>query len=328
MSITTKAEAFQAIETCDFRIMPQEAVRFLYDHAPDEEIVQKVIYFLSNAYFPTEAFIEEYGEDSMAAALWYAVIAEKHHSEELISVLIDQLYGGVEFIEDEVFHDLDYQGEMLVSVLCQAYGEVAIDQFLKKMVFDANEVNHSRLVLNLRDTIYHTNETHIPILREILTSNRCQELELVCRVVANKAYKALIPEIEAFYVYLVQNDNRDGFFQEIGSRETGIALYELKSGDYSHPEFQVSQYEQKPSWEERLVSYLPNKPAVPEKSEAEMVAWMKQINKEGERNRRVLAEMRKKVLEQEVKPKMPKVGRNAPCPCGSGKKYKRCHGKK
>jgi len=24
---------------------------------------------------------------------------------------------------------------------------------------------------------------------------------------------------------------------------------------------------------------------------------------------------------------VPKVGRNEPCPCGSGKKYKRCHGK-
>ncbi|HGG56485.1 MAG TPA: zinc chelation protein SecC [Nannocystis exedens] len=23
---------------------------------------------------------------------------------------------------------------------------------------------------------------------------------------------------------------------------------------------------------------------------------------------------------------VPKVGRNEPCPCGSGKKYKRCHG--
>jgi preprotein translocase subunit SecA len=23
----------------------------------------------------------------------------------------------------------------------------------------------------------------------------------------------------------------------------------------------------------------------------------------------------------------PKVGRNDPCPCGSGKKYKNCHGK-
>jgi preprotein translocase subunit SecA len=24
---------------------------------------------------------------------------------------------------------------------------------------------------------------------------------------------------------------------------------------------------------------------------------------------------------------VPKVGRNEPCPCGSGKKYKNCHGK-
>jgi preprotein translocase subunit SecA len=24
---------------------------------------------------------------------------------------------------------------------------------------------------------------------------------------------------------------------------------------------------------------------------------------------------------------VPKVGRNEPCPCGSGKKYKHCHGK-
>lgn len=29
---------------------------------------------------------------------------------------------------------------------------------------------------------------------------------------------------------------------------------------------------------------------------------------------------------QEAMGTMPKVGRNAPCPCGSGKKYKKCHG--
>ena len=28
-----------------------------------------------------------------------------------------------------------------------------------------------------------------------------------------------------------------------------------------------------------------------------------------------------------VKREQPKVGRNAPCPCGSGKKYKHCHGR-
>jgi preprotein translocase subunit SecA len=31
--------------------------------------------------------------------------------------------------------------------------------------------------------------------------------------------------------------------------------------------------------------------------------------------------------EQAAQTAMPKVGRNDPCPCGSGKKYKQCHGK-
>jgi preprotein translocase subunit SecA len=30
---------------------------------------------------------------------------------------------------------------------------------------------------------------------------------------------------------------------------------------------------------------------------------------------------------QTVKNKVAKVGRNEPCPCGSGKKYKACHGR-
>ncbi|RMH68401.1 MAG: hypothetical protein D6675_16310 [Gemmatimonadetes bacterium] len=30
---------------------------------------------------------------------------------------------------------------------------------------------------------------------------------------------------------------------------------------------------------------------------------------------------------QPVKRQEPKVGRNDPCPCGSGKKYKKCHGR-
>lgn len=33
------------------------------------------------------------------------------------------------------------------------------------------------------------------------------------------------------------------------------------------------------------------------------------------------------VMVKGEQPLIPKVGRNAPCPCGSGKKYKQCHGK-
>ena len=34
-----------------------------------------------------------------------------------------------------------------------------------------------------------------------------------------------------------------------------------------------------------------------------------------------------KILRNSVKRDGPKVGRNDPCPCGSGKKFKKCHGK-
>ena len=30
---------------------------------------------------------------------------------------------------------------------------------------------------------------------------------------------------------------------------------------------------------------------------------------------------------QQIVRTQPKVGRNDPCPCGSGRKYKKCHGK-
>jgi len=38
-------------------------------------------------------------------------------------------------------------------------------------------------------------------------------------------------------------------------------------------------------------------------------------------------EVQTAVDESTVKPEIPRVGRNDPCPCGSGKKYKHCHGK-
>jgi preprotein translocase subunit SecA len=36
---------------------------------------------------------------------------------------------------------------------------------------------------------------------------------------------------------------------------------------------------------------------------------------------------RTETIVETVKRDQPKVGRNDPCPCGSGKKYKQCHGK-
>ena len=55
-----------------------------------------------------------------------------------------------------------------------------------------------------------------------------------------------------------------------------------------------------------------------------------------ERRRRAIEDMRRRLQfsapaktskkVRTVKREAPKVGRNAPCPCGSGKKFKKCHG--
>jgi preprotein translocase subunit SecA len=39
------------------------------------------------------------------------------------------------------------------------------------------------------------------------------------------------------------------------------------------------------------------------------------------------AQLNNEAKVEQVRRDKPKVGRNDPCPCGSGKKYKKCHGK-
>ena len=48
-------------------------------------------------------------------------------------------------------------------------------------------------------------------------------------------------------------------------------------------------------------------------------------NVDGDRQAAMQAQGEKKV--ETIVRERPKVGRNAPCPCGSGKKYKQCCGK-
>jgi preprotein translocase subunit SecA len=54
---------------------------------------------------------------------------------------------------------------------------------------------------------------------------------------------------------------------------------------------------------------------------------LQRIVREGEQ-RRVAANTPEETTVQTVRRSGKKIGRNDPCPCGSGKKYKKCHGKK
>ena len=54
----------------------------------------------------------------------------------------------------------------------------------------------------------------------------------------------------------------------------------------------------------------------------------KNIQRQHEKEMKALQMLGASVAEAPKKtaPAAPKVGRNDPCPCGSGKKYKKCHG--
>jgi preprotein translocase subunit SecA len=70
-----------------------------------------------------------------------------------------------------------------------------------------------------------------------------------------------------------------------------------------------------------------------ERSKVEIVSLIKTMNIEGDENRQNVVEEKQELilnLEKEqgtVQSSEDKIGRNDPCPCGSGKKYKKCHGK-
>ena len=51
------------------------------------------------------------------------------------------------------------------------------------------------------------------------------------------------------------------------------------------------------------------------------------VTQEAARARAAAEAVSQPVRQETVKHSEPKVGRNDPCPCGSGKKYKQCHGK-
>jgi len=57
----------------------------------------------------------------------------------------------------------------------------------------------------------------------------------------------------------------------------------------------------------------------------DLFEWYRQREKALEKERK--REQPPSRMRQVTPRSEPKIGRNAPCPCGSGKKYKRCHGR-
>ena len=80
---------------------------------------------------------------------------------------------------------------------------------------------------------------------------------------------------------------------------------------------------------QREESRAPRAPRPRQRRSASSRAQRARRRRVGRRRRAARRERRRQAAPGEAKPvrrDQPKVGRNDPCPCGSGKKYKKCHG--
>lgn len=339
--ISTKEEAFQKIENFDPSLMPREAIRFLYNHAPDPEIQERVVYHIQNAYNEAVNNDEFYG--LKATPLWYAIIGEKQHSEALIQPVID-LYRKVDHVNGKDWDFLNEQGMVLVGRLCEAYGDVAVDQFLAAILEDVKNFRPAQkiaMVTNFTtDCIFYTSEKHFPILKEILTYKDCSDIHAVCRTIADMEYKAFIPDIGRLYAYWLRKEQREGQTSFLSTAtELSESFKALKTGKYEFEEYKKPHYQQWKHWEKHYDSYdKPQQKRGTVSPEMQEEAFHKLImeNNPGKDPNVAIQETLER-FKNMAKPASPtqathsstkKVSRNAPCPCGSGKKYKRCCGKK
>jgi preprotein translocase subunit SecA len=71
---------------------------------------------------------------------------------------------------------------------------------------------------------------------------------------------------------------------------------------------------------------IPSTPATEEEWEPEDEEWEFEDEDEEEEDQPPSIPLWQRKISQKPSSEVPPVGRNDPCPCGSGKKYKHCHG--
>lgn len=299
----TRAQAFNILDTQRVGI-PWEAIDFLYNHPPHPEIAEKIRYALQHAYDNT--YWDEKTQFMYPTPLWYAIVAENHLSESLMQSVID-LY--TQWEEDWDF--LNEQGNYLVGALAEKFG----DEFAAK-VLDAIEISmldKKRVpALYLHDSFYFGDfQQHKKRIYRLLHHPDYQWkiglIMLLGDLVAHK--EDSIPEIEKF-IQTPPGKEVTPQEQEQLLAEAKYSLAILRGEDGMKPH--LPHYRERFAWKEHYKSF--EQQFGVEKG-ASFVDTFGPLGEE---------KIHSVVSEVAPKGKTTKIGRNDPCPCGSGSKYKKC----
>jgi len=304
MKVETIEQAFTEIENAHAK-MPVEAIEFLYSCDKNEKITEKLKFSLSNAY-SKKVYYNEEDDYYHPTPLWYAIVAENHLSEELIEPII-KLFTSTEADWDY----LNEQGNFLTGKLCSEIGEKAVSPILEVILKDSKQ-KKKHPTLFLFDCLHYIDkEKHLPIIFEILENGEYIWIDSLAVHLGDAQVSETLDRLkeirDAFSDTSILGSFSRGDLEEgITELETGKSLYPSMAGPY---------FKKRKDWKEHYNDY--NQPSPPlSSSNVSSVSQLENINSVSQIGN--LSSINK-VMEKKVK-----VGRNDPCPCGSGKKYKKC----
>lgn len=179
---------------------------------------------------------------------------------------------------------LDEQGQLLVDIFCKELGDAATVPFLNA-IEESAKIKSTSPTLYMHDCLFFaTAPHHLAQINRIIDYKEYIWSDSFAVGLAHAQITGALPKLRELDAY-----NRKFFPDDMRFNEVEVAIEELESGVPKYPEMAKPRIEQLEGWKTRYARYYepPKSIATPQK---------------------------KKV----------KIGRNDPCPCGSGKKYKKC----
>ncbi len=325
-------DAFRILDT-EVENTPFEAIEYLREHPADPAISDKILFALNNAY-NEDVYYDEAEDTWFDTPLWYAFVAEKHLSEALIEPVIALVN---EEREDEESDFLNEQASYLIGQLAEKFPDQTIPRVLDELedlVDDESDAPYPFLY----EVLYFAGSTQYR--ERILTLFRqpaLQAPEIFCCPLLALGITEAIPILEEWIILLEELIKEQGDPLDIVSKEEmEVMSKEFETGVIEDPDAIRPWFEQRGDWKEYIISmeermedeednnyddddddenddeYEDDYDDDDDDDDDEL------SNREGENI------PYEKILETFKRPE-PKVGRNDPCPCGSGKKYKDCH---
>jgi SEC-C motif/Protein of unknown function (DUF1186) len=224
-------------------------------------------------------------------------------------------------------------GDLLTETFAVHFYKMMGDDLsiLKHYLLEPNNEAFQRAVIPSAISIlgYHHPERRqesIAFLEDILNDfyeNRNDYKDIIDITLINYIVHELIelqskdsyPLVEKLYLAFMVSDEIMGDLAEIKK-----AFFEGEKREFSYKTIPTifDHYQTIIGWD-RIMT---------EEERADLLATMEENEKKIEENDRKITENKNKITQLlgQAKTETPKVGRNDPCPCGSGKKYKKCHG--